>query len=244
MKALVRGMRYYNDASRTEISPGRTPTMSSRSWSSIHQDPAVHRAIISHAVDPDGYVNVDALKVAWTFFKDTKQIDGRRSRPCSSELRQGRRRGARALRERPRRTKGIARKMAGTTTAAGGQVGRSLPQRSARQGHRAGRIHPYHAARHAARQDLPQHRGARPHPSIGTSAAENSGVYRVVTADDIHKVIPDPYYGPAFHDQPILAIDKVRFVGEPVAVVLARSACCRGGDSGNRGRIRGIARGL
>jgi len=34
-------------------------------------------------------------------------------------------------------------------------------------------------------------------------------------------VIPDPYYGPAFHDQPILAIDKVRFVGEPVAVVLA-----------------------
>ena len=35
------------------------------------------------------------------------------------------------------------------------------------------------------------------------------------------KVIPDPYYGPAFHDQPILAMDKVRFVGEPVAVVLA-----------------------
>ena len=34
--------------------------------------------------------------------------------------------------------------------------------------------------------------------------------------------MPDPYYGPAFHDQPILAIDKVRFVGEPVAVVLAR----------------------
>ena len=30
-----------------------------------------------------------------------------------------------------------------------------------------------------------------------------------------------PYYGPAFHDQPILADGKVRFVGEPVAVVLA-----------------------
>ena len=42
------------------------------------------------------------------------------------------------------------------------------------------------------------------------------------TSDDIRKVIPDPYYGPAFHDQPILAIDKVRFVGEPVAVVVAR----------------------
>ncbi len=35
------------------------------------------------------------------------------------------------------------------------------------------------------------------------------------------KVIPDPYYGPAFHDQPILAHEKVRFVGEPVAAVLA-----------------------
>ena len=34
-------------------------------------------------------------------------------------------------------------------------------------------------------------------------------------------MIPDPYYGPAFHDQPILALDKVRYVGEPVAVVLA-----------------------
>src|SRR6202171_1349625 len=57
--------------------------------------------------------------------------------------------------------------------------------------------------------------------SIDTSAAKQvPGVYRVVTADDIRNVIPDPYYGPAFHDQPILAIDKVRFVGEPVAVVL------------------------
>ena len=33
--------------------------------------------------------------------------------------------------------------------------------------------------------------------------------------------MPEPYYGPAFHDQPILALDKVRYVGEPVAVVLA-----------------------
>jgi CO/xanthine dehydrogenase Mo-binding subunit len=47
------------------------------------------------------------------------------------------------------------------------------------------------------------------------------GVHAVYTAEDILRVIPDPYYGPAFHDQPILAIDKVRHVGEPVAVVLA-----------------------
>ncbi|HKS83978.1 MAG TPA: xanthine dehydrogenase family protein molybdopterin-binding subunit, partial [Pseudolabrys sp.] len=38
---------------------------------------------------------------------------------------------------------------------------------------------------------------------------------------DVRKVIPEPYYGPAFHDQPILAIGKVHYVGEPVAVVLA-----------------------
>ncbi len=47
------------------------------------------------------------------------------------------------------------------------------------------------------------------------------GVYSVVTGEDIRKVIPDPYYGPAFHDQPILALEKVHYVGEPVAVVLA-----------------------
>jgi CO/xanthine dehydrogenase Mo-binding subunit len=47
------------------------------------------------------------------------------------------------------------------------------------------------------------------------------GVYAVYTAADIRKLIPEPYYGPAFHDQPILAVDKVRHVGEPVALVLA-----------------------
>ena len=30
----------------------------------------------SHYVDPDGEPNVAALKDAWQFFKDTKQIDG------------------------------------------------------------------------------------------------------------------------------------------------------------------------
>src|SRR6202163_2091879 len=47
------------------------------------------------------------------------------------------------------------------------------------------------------------------------------GVYRVVTIADIRTVVPAPFYGPAFHDQPILAVDKVHYVGEPVAVVLA-----------------------
>jgi CO/xanthine dehydrogenase Mo-binding subunit len=57
---------------------------------------------------------------------------------------------------------------------------------------------------------------------IDVAAAQAlAGVYQVVTSREVLQVIPEPYYGPAFHDQPILAIDKVRYVGEPVAVVLA-----------------------
>ena len=58
--------------------------------------------------------------------------------------------------------------------------------------------------------------------SIDTKQAQAlPGVHCVVTGEDIRKLIPEPYYGPAFHDQPILALDKVRYVGEPVAAVLA-----------------------
>ncbi len=58
--------------------------------------------------------------------------------------------------------------------------------------------------------------------SLDTAAARAiAGVHRVVTGADILKLIAEPYYGPAFHDQPILALDKVCHVGEPVAVVLA-----------------------
>ena len=58
--------------------------------------------------------------------------------------------------------------------------------------------------------------------NIDVSAAQAMpGVYAVYTAEDVKKLIPEPYYGPAFHDQPILAIDKVHYVGEPVALVLA-----------------------
>jgi CO/xanthine dehydrogenase Mo-binding subunit len=57
---------------------------------------------------------------------------------------------------------------------------------------------------------------------IDASAAQAlAGVYRVITSKDIRELVPEPYYGPAFHDQPVLAIGKVRYVGEPVAVVLA-----------------------
>src|SRR5688572_8902878 len=57
---------------------------------------------------------------------------------------------------------------------------------------------------------------------IDVSAAQAvAGVHRVVTGEDVRKLVPQPYYGPAFHDQPVLALEKVRYVGEPVAVVLA-----------------------
>jgi CO/xanthine dehydrogenase Mo-binding subunit len=53
------------------------------------------------------------------------------------------------------------------------------------------------------------------------AAKSVEGVHGVITGTDIRAVIPDPHYGPAFHDQPVLALDKVRYAGEPVALVLA-----------------------
>ena len=47
--------------------------------------------------------------------------------------------------------------------------------------------------------------------SIDTAdAAAMPGVYGVYTGEDIKRVIPEPYYGPAFHDQPILALEHER----------------------------------
>ena len=60
-----------------------------------------------------------------------------------------------------------------------------------------------------------------------SAAAAMPGVHMVVTGEDVKTVLPEPYYGPAFHDQPILALDKVRHFGEPVAAVLAARAALR-----------------
>lgn len=61
--------------------------------------------------------------------------------------------------------------------------------------------------------------------SIDASAAlQVRGVRRVITADDVATVTAVTHVGPAFQDQPVLAIDKVRFVGEPVACVVADTA--------------------
>jgi CO/xanthine dehydrogenase Mo-binding subunit len=58
--------------------------------------------------------------------------------------------------------------------------------------------------------------------TIDTSAAAGApGVLGVLTAEDF--VDCDRFFGPAYKDQPILAIDRVRYAGEPVAAVVARS---------------------
>src|SRR3984893_8392275 len=111
-----------------------------------------------------------------------------------------------------------------TNPIGGGQIGRSIPRLEARE-KVTGRAEYTHLMRLPGMLHGKIFRSTVPHgriKSVDTSAAKKiPGVFRVITADDVRKVIPDPYYGPAFHDQPILAMDKVRFVGEPVAVVLA-----------------------
>jgi CO/xanthine dehydrogenase Mo-binding subunit len=58
--------------------------------------------------------------------------------------------------------------------------------------------------------------------SIDTSAAELiPGVVCVLTGRDLLDI--DPYYGHAIRDRPIVALDKVRFHGEPVAAVAAET---------------------
>jgi CO/xanthine dehydrogenase Mo-binding subunit len=58
--------------------------------------------------------------------------------------------------------------------------------------------------------------------SISTAAAEKAeGVVAILTAGDLSDL--DPYYGHALRDRPIVALGKVRFAGEPVAVVAAES---------------------
>jgi CO/xanthine dehydrogenase Mo-binding subunit len=56
--------------------------------------------------------------------------------------------------------------------------------------------------------------------SLDTSAAEHMpGVVCVLTSGDLADI--DPYWGHAIRDRPVVAIDKVRFAGEPVAAVAA-----------------------
>jgi CO/xanthine dehydrogenase Mo-binding subunit len=71
------------------------------------------------------------------------------------------------------------------------------------------------------------HRSTRPHATIVSvdvsEAAALEGVEAVVTGADLHAILGEALFtGPAFSDQPPLAVDRVRYVGEPVAAVMAR----------------------
>src|SRR5215467_4475686 len=104
------------------------------------------------------------------------------------------------------------------------QVNRSIPRMQGRD-KVTGRAEYTHVMQVPGMLHAKIFRSTVPHGRIlrvdTTAAQKVPGVCAVYTSEDVLRVIPNPYYGPAFHDQPILAIGKVHFVGEPVAVVLA-----------------------
>jgi CO/xanthine dehydrogenase Mo-binding subunit len=74
--------------------------------------------------------------------------------------------------------------------------------------------------------DVALHRSTWPHARIvavdTARARAMDGVVAVVTGADLHAVLGERMLtGPAFADQPCLAHGKVRYVGEPVAAVIA-----------------------
>jgi CO/xanthine dehydrogenase Mo-binding subunit len=103
-----------------------------------------------------------------------------------------------------------------------GAIGRSVPRRDAHEKLRgkaqfAGDIVvPRMAYGKVVRSPYPHARIT----SIDVSAAEAMpGVVCVLTAADLADI--DPYWGHAIRDRPVVAIDRVRFAGEPVAAVAA-----------------------
>lgn len=66
-------------------------------------------------------------------------------------------------------------------------------------------------------------RSTAPHARLRAVRSEEAerlpGVLAVLTAADLAGT--NPYYGHAVKDQPVIAIDKVRYVGEPIAAVAA-----------------------
>src|SRR6185312_11553787 len=56
--------------------------------------------------------------------------------------------------------------------------------------------------------------------SIDVRAAQQMpGVHGVNTGEVFLRLLLEPYYGAALNDMPVVALEKVRHVGEPVAVV-------------------------
>src|ERR1051326_6659071 len=84
-------------------------------------------------------------------------------------------------------------------------------------------------AQYTANIELPQMvyakalRSIQPHARIShldvNKAERLPGVVAVLTREDLKGI--NPYFGPMVKDQPVVAIDKVRYVGDIVAVVAA-----------------------
>ncbi len=70
-------------------------------------------------------------------------------------------------------------------------------------------------------------RSTRAHARIASidraAAAASPGVLRVLTGEDLLAAGLTPYYGHVVLDHPVLAIERVRFHGEPVALVVAET---------------------
>ena len=84
---------------------------------------------------------------------------------------------------------------------------------------------------------------ARVLASIRPAPRALPGVLAVLSRNDLlDKAELLPYYGPVIRDQPIVAMDKVRFVGDRVAAVAAVDEDTAAGGAGrHRGRVRGAA---
>jgi CO/xanthine dehydrogenase Mo-binding subunit len=104
------------------------------------------------------------------------------------------------------------------------EVGRSLPRLEARA-KVTGRAEYTHHLKLPGMLHVKIFRSTVAHgriKSIDVSAARAvEGVHAVITGQDVLAFVPEPYFGPAFLDQPVLALEKVRYVGEAVAAVLA-----------------------
>jgi CO/xanthine dehydrogenase Mo-binding subunit len=80
-------------------------------------------------------------------------------------------------------------------------------------------------------------RSPLPHAAIESIDARKAealpGVVAVLTRDDLGDI--NPFYGNCFRDRPIVAIDRVRFVGEPVTVIAADDGMIAEGSACSRG---------
>ena len=81
------------------------------------------------------------------------------------------------------------------------------------------------------------HPTPRPVTLVDISARRSAGRARVLTAADVPG---RKTFGVEVADQPVLAIERVRYVGEPIAIVAAVDRDRASGRAGGRGRVRAL----